>query len=203
MKKLFLVVLATLVLGLAPVSAEVGDDKTFGVNADVFGLLFGVLSGSLEMKLPVPQVTAKADVTYSPNYFWVSGVSGLDLLATGRFYYGKLLPFEMPEYLAFLKKGPLQGAYVGGGVSIHTWSWSYGSDSLTYFSPGIVLETGAKYFPETNWSWWPDNFYVEPGLVAQYNLPAEWKYNNGTKFSGSEPSFFNPLSIDINVGYAF
>jgi len=75
-KKLFLVVLATLVLGLAPVSAEVGDDKTFGVNADVFGLLFGVLSGSLEMKLPVPQVTELPPRQMSPTAPTTSGFPG-------------------------------------------------------------------------------------------------------------------------------
>lgn len=205
MKKLFLVLTASLVLGAAPVmAADPGNDKTFGVNFNVFGLFIDVFSGSLEMKMPIPQVTAKADITWSPNYFWVSDMSGLDLRATGRFYYGSLLPMTLDGPFAFLKKGPLQGLYAGGGISLHTWAWKYYGAELSYFSPGVVIETGAKYFGQ-DWNWWPKDFYVEGGLVVDIAMPAKWKYKDGgSEWSGVDsPYAVGGISFQTNVGYAF
>jgi len=202
-KKLFLTMTAALALAATPALADVGTEATVGVNFDIFGVFLDVFSGSAEVKMPIPKVTAKVDVTWSPNYFWVTNVSGLDLAATGRYYFGSLLSFDLSPEFQFLKRGPLEGLYAGGGVSFHTWSWSYGGYSWSYFAPGVVLEAGAKYFPQNQWSWWPNNFYVEGGLVVGLNLPAEWKDSDGNKFTGSEPNVPGGADFNVNVGYAF
>lgn len=209
MKKLFLIASAALVLAVSPVAAastgDIGNDKLIGVDFNPFSLLLFAIDGSVEMKMPIPQVTARAQILYSPNYFWVSNMSGLDLQATGRFYFGPLLPFNLDGPFAFLKKGPLQGLYAGGGVSIHSWGWTYYGSSLSYFSPGVVIEVGAKYFGQ-DWSWWPKNFYVEAGTQVDLTMPAKWKYSSGGTgdWTGVDaPYSRGGFSFVSNVGYAF
>ena len=203
MKKLFLVMISALALGATPVMAsDPGNDKALGVELNPFGLLFGIVQGSVEMKMPIPQVTAKADVWWSPNIGWVSSVSGLDLVATGRFYYGSLLPMNLDGPFTFLKKGPLQGLYAGGGLSIHSWGYTSGTYSYSWFSPGIVLETGVKYFGQ-DWNWWPKNFYTEVGLQADIALANTWKDSSGNTYSGSLGYTYSPIHWVSSVGYAF
>lgn len=205
-KKLFLIATAALALGAAPAMAaptgDIGNDKIFGAELNPFSLLFGMVDGSLEMKLPVPQFTAKAVVLWAPNIAWVTGVSALDLDATARFYYGPLLPMNLDGPLAFLKKGPLQGLYVGGGLSIHSWGYSTTGYSYSWFSPGIVLETGAKYFGQ-DFTWWPKNFYTELGLRGDIVLSNTWKDSAGNTWSGSTGYSYSPIHWVSSVGYAF
>lgn len=199
MKKLGLVLIVLAALGTSPLlAADKGVGSPYTVHFDALALLFGELSVGGEFQLPVKNVSVAADVVYSPNLLWFTNISLLDLNVRGRYYLGDMIPFEVPEFLSFVKKGPLAGAFAGAGVSYHSWTQTWSSVKWSYLSLGLVGEVGSKYFLD-------NHFYLEGVLGLDLHLPSKWTVSDGSSslnFSGSdrEPSY---LYSGVYAGYAF
>lgn len=198
MKKLFLALTAALVLGATPAMAsDAGVGSPYTVHADLLALLFDEISVGGEFALPIKNVTVAADLQYSPNFLWVSNVSFTDLAVKGRYYVGDIIPFAVPDFLSFLKKSPLAGAFVGAGGSLHSWTMTWSSVKWNYFSVGLLGEVGSKYF-------FDNHFYLEGVVGLDLHLPAKWTVSDGssTVYSGTDyqPGYFYS---GLYGGYAF
>jgi len=80
--KKFVVVLLVALCAATPSFSEA---KT-AVNVNVLGILVNDWGGSFETVVPmVPNLAVKGDVSYSPNFFWVSILSLLSLNVEGRY----------------------------------------------------------------------------------------------------------------------
>jgi len=175
-----------------------GSGDQFDVHGDIFPLFFDILSVGGEAALPVRDLSVVADLQYSPNFFWVTNISLFDISARVRYYYGDKLTFSMPDFLSFLKKSPLAGAFVGVGGGYNSLSESWGGYTWTASSFSLILETGSKYFLDRH-------FYLEGLVGLNLETATSWTVSGGgtsQSFSGSNYSP-SPFYTDLSFGYAF
>jgi len=198
-KKLFLALSTMVILGATPLLAEGdGSGSQFDLHVDVFPLFFDILSVGGEAALPVKNMSVAADIQYSPNFFWVTNITLFDLSARVRYYIGDFLTFPMPDFLNFLKKGPISGAFVGVGGSFNTLSESWGGVTWTATSFGVIIETGSKYF-------FDKHFYAEGVIGLDIQTPTTWTVSSGSYNGSFSGSAYSPSAFYSNVsfGYAF
>jgi len=198
-KKLFLVVVGALALGATPVMAEGdGSGTKYDVHADIFPLFFDILSVGGEAALPLKNFTVVGDLQYSPNFFWVSDVSLFNVSARVRYYYGDQLSFTLPDFLSFLKRSPLAGAFAGVGAGYNSLSENWGGYTWTASSVSFIIETGSKYFFDRH-------FYAEGLIGLNFQTAPSWTVSGGGNSQTYSGYNYSPSALysDLSFGYAF
>gem|GEM_PF-5804427 len=199
MKKLFLVLTASLAFGALPVFADGdGSGNRFDVHADLFPLLLEEFSVGGEAVLPIKDVSIVADVQYSPNYFWVSNIQLFDFSARVRYYWGDLLTTAFPPEFSFLKRGALAGLFSGIGGGYNSLSESWGGYTWTASSLSVYLETGTKFF-------FDHHFYTEAVIGLDIQTATSWSVSGGGQSVSYGGYNYSPgwLYGDLSFGYAF
>jgi hypothetical protein len=213
-KLLILFVLITVLAGgvYAADTSAAEQPVRFAFNFDPIGLIFFSFPFSFEYAI-TDSISVGAQVLYSPNFFWFTNISVLDVNAGARYYLGSLLGSVIPDSLSFLKGPAPRGVFGGVRVAYEgdTWNYSSSGDSFigTYTSFGLGAEVGAKYFLSglTGLSGL-SGLYAEGTFGYMFFFPSKWSWTfNGQSYTWlSEP---NPpytsggLTYAVSFGYAF
>lgn len=208
MKKVLIVLFSILCLASFAFAANAKVDSSdqpakLAVSFDPLGLLIFSFPFSVEYAI-TPDISAVADVFYSPNIVWITDISVLDINAGARYYFGDKLHASVPDWL----KGPaLRGLFGGFRLAYANETWNYGSSGYNYTGAlsqfGIGVEAGLKYYLKGKRGW-----FAEGALGFMYYLPATWTWTlNGTTYTWPvEPSStYNPTGLTYGgkIGFAF
>ena len=200
--------LALAAIALVSVGGLFAQSGKLAVGGDPIMLLAFDLRAHAEYAI-TDNISIKADLEYSPNYFWVSNIQVLGLLVHGRYYLGDMFADSLPEGAREYFQGPaLKGLFVGAGAGFFSLRYDYSSIGVdwigTYFAPTILFEVGTKIaldrFKLANW-------YVEPAFGANIFLGGEWTWedSDGNEYdsvSFSDPSY-GGFYYSFCVGYLF
>ena len=198
MKKAILVLTAAMALA-SNAWAQAGK---FAVNADPLMLLFCDIRGGVEYAV-TDNISVKADIDYSPNWFWVTDMSILDLSVRGRYYLGNLVSDKLPEQFREYVAGPaLRGLYAGAGGGFASLRYDWGSVVGTYFAPEIMFELGTKY-ELTKFGL--KNFFAEPAMGAKIPLGDSWTWKDadGKETTGTTTPSYGGFYYSFGIGYFF
>ena len=139
MKKVLIVLLAVLCFASLAFAADAKAPSSdqpakLAVSFNPLGLLVFSFPFSVEYAI-TPEISAVADVFYSPNIVWISNISVFDINAGARYYFGDKLGSSVPDWL----KGPaLRGLFAGVRLAYAGETWNYSSLGYT----GTVSQFG-------------------------------------------------------------
>ena len=153
MKKIKLVVLATMLLGATMLNADTyGKQNSFGINP--FGLIFNIYSGEYGRFLDAEGTT---EINVPFYYFGYEDFTALGLGAKYRIY----------------KDGNGEGVFYGGGLTVDSWTWEFDY----YDTSTMQIETAdASWLTITplgelgfRWSW-ANGWTIAPSLELGFSV---------------------------------
>ncbi|MBI9104907.1 MAG: hypothetical protein JEY99_20995 [Spirochaetales bacterium] len=219
-KKITMILLLILLLVPSVSLFSYEPPKKNAVSFDPISALFNLWSVSYERGF-TDLISVKGAVTYSPNFFWVSEISYLDVQAEGRYYFGahlKDVAEELPigqEITGKLFANAINGLYAGvflGGVTAKANDYVSGVTTYdaTFFGLGGGVNVGVKY------AIWGDSFslFAEPFLGYRLYFPVGglggWSYKDSDGVTINEkPDGFDDgfnrtgFNFGVNFGLSF
>ena len=182
MKKLVIVLVLTVLIGFSLSAQAQGPKMAISINP--IAIIINTYAGSFEYAF-TNNLSAKLDLSFSPNVAWFTGIGMFGVNAEVRYY-----------FFGGAVGGFFAGAGGGFGMVFGSYDLLGSTYSFTGFVPDVLAEVGYKWVLGKN-----GGFYLEPYVGYEFAFGTITETIDGVSSSAAAP--FGGFLYGLNLGWAF